>query len=96
MNLELHSLMDVKLSDVKSKTGKKRKKCIFVQGWVEILMITLVSSPKQYLHIHMQHSAICHCYQRIDLPVKKGSLLIYGYNADLLYIFRQYIPMLLR
>ena len=38
---------------------------------------------------------IPNCYQRIELPVKKGSLLIYGYNADLLYIFKQYIPMLL-
>ena len=38
---------------------------------------------------------IYHCYQRIDLPVKKDPLLIYGCNADLLYIFRQYIPMLL-
>ena len=39
------------------------------------------------------HSA--HCYQMIDLPVKKGPLLIYGYNSDLLYLFRQYTPMLL-
>jgi hypothetical protein len=27
-----------------------------LQGWVEILMITLVSSPKQQLLKHMQHS----------------------------------------
>ena len=39
---------------------------------------------------------IYHCYQRIDLPVKKGPLLIYGYNAHLLYFFKQYIPMLFR
>ena len=30
--------------------------------------------------------SIKHCYQRIDLPVKKGPLLIYGCVADLLYI----------
>jgi hypothetical protein len=29
--------------------------------------------------------SIGHCYQRIDLPVKKGPLLIYGCAADLLH-----------
>ena len=32
---------------------KNRQK---MQGWVEILMITLVSSPKQQLRKHMQYS----------------------------------------
>ena len=30
---------------------------------------------------------IIHCYQRIDLPVKKGTLLIYGCAADLSFFF---------
>ena len=44
-----------------------------------------------------------HCYQRIDLPVKKGPLLIYGCAADLLnftiksdgivFMLFEYVPM---
>ena len=57
------------------------------KGKKSIQMSTLIESNNQ--------QQISHCYQRIDLPVKKGPLLIYGYNSDLLYFFRQYKPMLL-
>jgi hypothetical protein len=35
---------------------ENQSKFLRQQGWVEILMITLVSSPKQHLRKHMQHS----------------------------------------
>ena len=38
---------------------------------------------------------IAHCYHRIDLPVKKGPLLIYGCVVYLLYLFNmlfEYVP----
>ena len=37
-----------------------------------------------------------HCYQRIDLPVKKDPLLIYGYNSDLLYLFNMLFEYVLK
>ena len=32
-----------------------------------------------------------HCYHRIDLPLKKGPLLIYGCDADLLHFYHSKI-----
>ena len=46
--------------------------------------------------IETRRLIINHCYQRIDLPVKKGPLLIYGCDADLLHFFAiksEYAPM---
>ena len=37
---------------------KNRSNFLGQQGWVEILMITLISSPKQHLPKDMQHSVL--------------------------------------